>query len=524
MSRQVFYPCVLTAAAATAAGIPACCAPTITAGPAKSDLKVQSVAFEPIGEGCNVVRVNVSNPTDQDKLFAVHIQSKTRFGWGRPYLSTLKAGKTDVLRYAFRIWGPVGREAWIRLRFYAPRSVESYDFDQYFEQQRFEATDLNLRPTRKPKELPESDARVGQVKQAFAAVQELLRQERYQDVWDQRFTQDYRDAGFHEFEAFAKAMAGTSPYSAFDWERDALLGMRPVSASFGGETVVLSVTDGKETWTVDFVRSDGRWRVNWIAGCEPPFMRLPDGENWEQALLLSMEKLSTEHFDIHYFKGSTAERELASLARTREQGYAAAAQLLGSTSSTRIRLILFEDMRTKVRNTGHQGMGLATGSTIVEVYNEKDHLDPYHETTHVLMSPFGNPPAIFTEGVAVYMSEELGAPALRNLGGADYAVYARVRDIKQKGEWIPLTELLTYTEIGSEESRPAISYPEAGAFVKYFIEKFGKDAFLAAYGKLDSSDDPKVRRTNQEEMEGICGMSLQALEDDWTRVFSSGSK
>jgi hypothetical protein len=323
-----------------------------------------------------------------------------------------------------------------------------------------------------------------------------------------------------KFESFRNAMTGVVPYFAFYWDRDALLGMRPVSVSAAGDTVVLSVTNDKETWEVDFVPSGGGWRVDWIGGYEPAILRIPN--DWEKPLLAKTEKLSTEHFDIHYFRGSTAERELDTLAKARERGYAGVCELLGISSDTKIRLILFEDMKTKFLNTGHQGMGWATGNTIVEVYNEKDRLDPYHETTHVLMRPYGDPPAILSEGIAVCMSERLGAPPLRNLGGGDQSVYPRARDLKQKGEWIELKDLLTYTEIGSEESRPPISYAEAGAFVKYLVERFGKDKLLAAYKNLRNSDDSKVHRRNQKGLERICGLSLQKLQEDWEQAFSSG--
>ena len=119
-----------------------------------------------------------------------------------------------------------------------------------------------------------------------------------------------------------------------------------------------------------------------------------------------MEKHSTEHFDIYYFKNSTAEKQIDQIADEKEKGYKEICQFLEKDTDIRIRMIFFEDDVSKQNATGHQGAGWAFGNTIVEIYNEEQKLDPYHETTHILMNPFGRPPALFNEGFAVYMSRE----------------------------------------------------------------------------------------------------------------------
>jgi len=232
-----------------------------------------------------------------------------------------------------------------------------------------------------------------------------------------------------------------------------------------------------------------------------------------------MEKRSTEHFDIHYFKNSTAEKEIALIAEQKETGFRQICHFLDRDSDIRIRMVLFEDKQTKHWETGHQGMGWAYGNTIVEVYNEQERLDPYHEASHILMQPFGNPPALFNEGFAVYMSEKLGAQALKNLGGGPATIYERVRELKSEGQWVKLEELITYTEIGSLESRPPIAYPEAAAFVKFLIDKYGKDKFLKAYKTLRSSNEKTVQRKNIKMLEQIYGKSLSELEKEWDSVF-----
>jgi len=178
-------------------------------------------------------------------------------------------------------------------------------------------------------------------------------------------------------------------------------------------------------------------------------------------------------------------------------------------------LILFEDPKLKQRATGHRGTGWAFGKTIVEVYNNEQKLDPYHETTHIIMRTFGNPPALLNEGFAVYMSERLGAPALDNLSGGKSTIYQRVRELKAKGKWIKLEELMTYTEIGSSKSRPPVAYPEAASFVKFLIDTYGKVKFLEAYKTLKNSGDWQVQQQNEARLSRIYGQSLAELEAQW---------
>jgi hypothetical protein len=231
-----------------------------------------------------------------------------------------------------------------------------------------------------------------------------------------------------------------------------------------------------------------------------------------------MQKRATPHFDIYYAKGSTAERDIDQIAERRESGYGQIRDFLGCKDEPRVRLVFFEDQLTKFKQTGHRGAGMASGTTVVEVYNDTEKLDPFHETTHILSASLGNPPAIFSEGLATYMSERLGAPPLKIFGGGESSLYERVRQLKKDGQWIPLPELLTYTDIGSEESQPVIAYPEAGAFVRFLIDTYGRDKFLEAYSSLHNTADEDARRQNHDDLRRIYGKSVPDLDIEWHSV------
>jgi len=232
-------------------------------------------------------------------------------------------------------------------------------------------------------------------------------------------------------------------------------------------------------------------------------------------MLPKMQKRSTSHFDIYYDKGSSAEREIDQIVVEREKGYQEISNFLDKSEDIRVQVVFFEDGKTKAWETGHRGAGWAFDQTIVEVYNEKEKLDPYHELCHILARPYGDPPALFNEGFAVYMTERLGAPALKSLGGGLSTVAEKVKKLRNENQWVPLEELLSHTEIGSEESRPSVSYPEAASFVQFLIDKFGKEKFLQAYKSLKNPDDKSIHEENQKTLAAVYGRSLSELGKQW---------
>lgn len=230
----------------------------------------------------------------------------------------------------------------------------------------------------------------------------------------------------------------------------------------------------------------GRWKIDEISGYVP---QVVVWATWQETLLPKLRSRRTEHFDLYFYPGSTAEKEIERITAEREKGYGALAAFVGAQPDVRIRLFFFEDGRTKSWETGHHGTGWAFDHTIVEVFSDQECLDPFHEVCHILTNTVGNPPALFNEGLAVYMSERLGSPALKNLGGGSLSIDARVRELKSQNEWIPIETLIRFPEIGSDESRPSVAYAEAASFVKFVVERFGREKFLAAYKSLNNSSD-----------------------------------
>jgi len=490
----------------------------------ESNLKILDVKFEPIRQGKNIVRLQVQNTSEQNQAFKIGIYTRSPdygrsgIGWGTSFSETIKQRETKWIRFAFKIQGPITNNTYIRLRFFNPDSLQSKEQVKHFEQRRYASGDLEHYKSDQTTAKPASQTNSKAVVETFLQIQNLIRQQKYEQAW-QLFTKDYQDAEFQSpgLDAFTRTMNPERPIdSAFRWEREDFLDLQPGGVIKRNGFFALTATDEKQNWTIDFVLHENKWKIDWIAGYVP---RILGWQNWEERLLPRMEKRSTKHFEIYYFKNSTAAREIDQIAEKKDKGFQEICRFLGKDSDLRIRLVFFEDGKTKHSETGHQGRGWAYGNTIVEVYNDQEQLDPYHETTHVLMRPFGNPPALFNEGFAVYMSERLGAHALDDLSGGQATIYERVRELKSKDEWIELEELITYNEIGSPKSRPPIAYAEAASFVKFLIDEYGRDKFLQAYKKLKNSDNKIIHWTNKKALQKIYDKQFSELQKEWENAF-----
>lgn len=466
-----------------------------------SELEVLDIKFEPIHQGKNVVHLKVKNSSNKGQTFGVDIRAEAPIrNWQRQFLDTIKGAETKSTSFDFEILGPITDAISIRLRFYNPPSADEFDINKWFKKIRYSYKDLDQLGILRDRSEPASESQAEAIRNTFRQFQSHLKEGNYEAVWGLLAKHIRSDQLQDDFEKFKKQFSNDSVKTVF-------LNLYPESVTKSGKFLTLSAKHEDQTWKIHFIMEDGQWKI--YEGQEP------DRGNWQERLLPKMQKRVIKHFDIYYFKDSTAEREIEQIAEQKERGFEQICRFLGKDSDVRIRMVFFEDGETKQRQTGHQGAGWAFGNTIVEVYNEKEKLDPYHETTHVLMRPFGNPPALFNEGFAVYMSERLGAHALKNLGGGLVRIHQRAGGLKEQGQWIDLEELVTYTEIGSRESRPPVSYAEAASFVKFVIDSYGKDKFLRAYKALRNSNDKRVHKQNADKLADIYGKSLQQLERQW---------
>jgi len=407
------------------------------------------------------------------------------------------------MTFDFEISGPITDATTIRLRFSRPATGGRVDVDDYFEQRRYTGKELPLTEDARGPSGPVSQAEKDAVTKAFTDFQNAHKGQDHQAAWN-HISEHLRSRFGSDVERFKGQMGSGGP-------RELFLSLRPGSVTRLGTWLTLETEGEYEAMNIHFVHEGGQWKI---------YEGQMDTKNWEDRILPKMEKRSTAHFDIYYPKASTAAREIDRIAKQKDAGFEQICQFVGKDSDVRIRMVFFEDGATKQRATGHQGAGWAYDHTIVEIYNDQQKSDPYHETAHILMGALGGPPALFNEGFAVYLSEKLGVRALEGMGGGQATIYQRVKELKSKGDWIELPQLLTFTQIGPAESRPPIAYPEAASFVKFLIDTYGKDKFLQAYRSLQNSDKKAVQEENVKKLEQICGKPLQTLQQQWETAFT----
>jgi hypothetical protein len=398
-------------------------------------------------------------------------------------------------------------ETWIRLRFYNPASEDAYDYKKDFAMRRYTGSELPVAgsPVSRSVSAEQREEIVG----VFRQFQSYLRDRKYKQAWD-LLSADHRDAAqIQELETFIKRMEPARGFSMFYWGRDELLKLSPKSLGQSDTSVQLVVAGPQEELTIVFINVDKEWKIDWIGGYVPWVVRK---QNWEERVLPTMKQRKTEHFDVYYFPDSTAARQIDAIVRQREDALARLCELLKTKFDTRIRVIMFQDKKSKHRTTGHQGAGWAYGSTIVEVYNEKERVDPYHETTHIVMGQFGNPPAMFNEGFAVYMQKG------HRWNG--WPVDQTAAELLSEGKLVPLTALLTRTEIGARADDGKIAYPQSASFVGFLLERYGQEKFLKAYGALKGSSGEEVHRENLRAIERVYGKDLTQLEAEWKKRLS----
>ncbi len=471
--------------------------------PASADkagnLEVRNIRFDPIRQGKNVLHVEVRNLSQTDQTFGLDIRTEFPFqNWQKQLFQPVQGGATKAMTFDFEILGPVAEGSSVRLRFYNPPSAAAFDIQSWFQERRYTLDELPVQEGARGPTGPVPQAEKDAVTKVFEQFQRSLQEQDYPAAWNLA-SEHFRSLFQNDIGRFRGEVGS-------DQARKMFAALRPESVTRLGTFLTLHAPGDSYTMKLHFIQENGQWRI---------YQGQMDRGNWETRLLPTLAQRSTEHFDIYYFQDSTAAKEIDEIARRKEEGFRRICQFLGQDSKTRIRIVLFEDGRTKQQETGHQGAGWAYGNTIVEVYNEKERLDPYHETTHILMGPIGSPPALFNEGFATYLCERLGTQALESLSGGKATLYQRARELKNKGEWIDLRELLGYTEIGSAKSRPPIAYPEAASFVKFLIDTYGKDPFLQAYKTLRNSNEEGVRAESIKKLEEIYGKSLQTLQQQW---------
>lgn len=227
-------------------------------------------------------------------------------------------------------------------------------------------------------------------------------------------------------------------------------------------------------------------------------------------------RIGGKSLDLHYSPGGYAQQAAPEIFTERDQAITTIRETLGLAGRERMVMAIYDDPLTKYRDTKHIGQGFATRNLAVEVVRPEARLDPYHELVHALAGEVGDPPALFSEGLATYLPERLGHAALQAFGYGDLKVDDAVR--AAAAELWPLSTLFDFVEIGSDGTRPKIAYPQAGSIIGGLAKRYSLPKVIEAYRRLKSPTEPEVKAENRRVFLEVFGTSLEDYQEIWRRT------
>jgi len=214
----------------------------------------------------------------------------------------------------------------------------------------------------------------------------------------------------------------------------------------------------------------------------------------------------TVDFWIHYEVSSFAEKELGLLSMLHAVAMPGMLELIGEPAYPhKIHIFAVENHARMKLLIGHEGNGQAfpEHNTILCVFSEKTKAGGAHELMHVISNNrWGSVPfqdrIWLDEGLACYAEDK----CYRDHKAWAQDMHALSKGLRDSGRLIPLEQLTAgFTNWASVSTE--ISYPEAGSFVRFLYERYGREKLKTLW----QAPQPDMRR--------VYGKSLAELEAEW---------
>lgn len=212
----------------------------------------------------------------------------------------------------------------------------------------------------------------------------------------------------------------------------------------------------------------------------------------------------TSHYEFHYAAGDAVDTEW------QESYHAWAAARLGVQPGRKIGYFKYRS---------RQEMGQYTGDYNTNGYADPERMEIHtlwptdnHEVVHLLMTGFGRPAALFSEGVAVaFQTDPAKGDFDSRFNGEE--VHHAARRYLQSGELVLPLDRIVETAGFRAVSDATLAYREAGSFVRFLIDSYGLARFLSFYKSGLSPGDTKqyIKMRFRESM----GFSFEEAEAAW---------
>ena len=221
----------------------------------------------------------------------------------------------------------------------------------------------------------------------------------------------------------------------------------------------------------------------------------PQKKDWITHSKSLFEHVDTKHFTIYYYPESYAARDIGKIKLNREAACSKLSKFFNMELNQKVSLFFFPNEKAKYEVTGYRGPGEGQGHNIMEVLNDSVEVDPYHELAHIFIYQISKPPALFDEGLAVYLSEKFGDNGLlRILGYPGKTTNEVLKIFLKKNNFLDMDSLYVLHDL-SDSKNVIMTYLQSASFVKYLVEKYGKGKILkliSAYSEDKKNYDPTV--------------------------------
>lgn len=167
-------------------------------------------------------------------------------------------------------------------------------------------------------------------------------------------------------------------------------------------------------------------------------------------------------------------------------------------------------------------MGALTGTYTTNAYADRAAFAIHtmwpmdnHEIIHLFGSTFGDPVALWSEGMAVAFTVD--APAgdfVAKWNGTP--VHTRARQLQLAGRLVAIADLLETR--GFRRFDSDATYPQAGSFVRHLLDTYGLGPWKQLYGQGGPNDGASDVRTH---FESVYGRSVDAVETDWLAMIAT---
>ena len=232
------------------------------------------------------------------------------------------------------------------------------------------------------------------------------------------------------------------------------------------------------------------------AGCR----QSASGPSAFDSVLLPLAR-TTDAFEYRFAAGDTVDVEW------QEAYHRWAVEALQIPAPRRIRYNKYRDRAhmQQVIGVGNSNAFADAGTFEIHTIWSRDN----HETVHLYASAFGRPGALWNEGLAVALQvDPVAGDFVPRWSGV--ALDDRVRQFASDGRLLPLVDLATTS--GFRRFDANVTYPEAGAFVRFVMDTCGLPGIRALFasGSVDDSAEAVGSK-----FKTACRQTLSSAEQAW---------